>query len=364
MFDDLKQQNNQTGSVPQSQNMPPQAAPSMTPNQPMVDMFDTVDPVPQNIQGRPSAVQSGKIKPVSNTSYVPGQQTAPLDPMMFGEAGGSKLNKIIIILVVVLLVLALGAGAYYLIVVKGKNMATTNDNQNTNQAVNTNAELNENINATEVTDSDSDGLTDEEEGQYNTNALLADTDGDDLSDREEIKTYMTDPLVMDTDADGLNDGEEVKVWNSDPKLADSDNDTYPDGTEVKNGYSPTGPGKLATTTSPVVVETPDNVEFSTALTWGIQLAAPVLECYQSSKTAILTNYLAGADMCNPKINKNWPVAPSAYPKVCVLDKVIQDDTWAVGLQSNNPETLTSVVCNQSGCQAASKTEYPMGKVCP
>lgn len=364
MFDDLKQQNNQTGAVPQNQNVPPQAPPPMAPNQPMVDMFDTVDPVPQNNQVRPSAVQSGKIKPVSNTSYVPGQQAAPLDPMVFSEVGGNKLNRIIIILVVVFLVLALGAGAYYMIVVKGKDKVVTNENQNTNTEVNTNTELNENINAIEVTDSDSDGLTDEEEGQYNTNPLLADTDGDGLSDREEVKTYFTDPLVMDTDGDGLNDGEEVLVWNTDPKNPDTDGDGYPDGTEVKNGYSPVGPGKLATTTLPVVVETPDNVEFSTALTWGIQLAAPVLECYQSSNTAILTNYLAGADMCNPKINKNWPIAPSAYPKICVLDKVIQDNTWTIGLQSNSPETLFSVICNQSGCQAASVTDYPGGKVCP
>ncbi len=364
MFDDLKQQNNQTGSVPQSQNMPPQAAPSMTPNQPMVDMFDTVDPVPQNIQGRPSAVQSGKIRPVSNTTYVPGQQAVPLDPMMFSEAGGSKLNKIIIILVVVLLVLALGVGAYYLIVVKAKDKVVSNENQNTNQEVNTNTEVNENINAVETTDADSDGLTDEEESQYNTNALLADTDGDNLGDREEVKTYMTDPLVMDTDVDGLNDGEEINVYYSDPKNPDSDNDSYPDGTEVKNGYSPVGPGRLATSTQDIVIPTPDNVEFSAALTWGIQLSAPVLECYQSSNTAILTNYLAGSDICNPKINKNWPIAPSAYPKVCVIDKVVQDNTWSIGLQSNSPETLASVLCNQAGCQGASITDYPGGKVCP
>jgi hypothetical protein len=45
MFDDLKQQNTQASAVPQNQNVPPQAPPSMAPAQPMVDMFDTVDPV-------------------------------------------------------------------------------------------------------------------------------------------------------------------------------------------------------------------------------------------------------------------------------------------------------------------------------
>jgi hypothetical protein len=362
MFDDLKQQNNQTGAVPQSQNMPPQAPP-MSPSQPMVDMFDTVDPVPQNNQIRPSAVQSGKIKPVSNTSYTPGQQAAPLDPMMFSETSGNKLNKIIIILVVVLLVLALGAGAYYLIAVKGKIKAPANNDQNTNTNVIATS-TNENIEETDTTDSDSDGLTDDEESQSNTNPLIADTDGDSLGDREEVKTYKTDPLTMDTDTDGLNDGDEINIWNSNPLSVDTDGDTYPDGTEVKNGYSPIGPGKLASSTPVVVAPTPDNVEFSAALTWGMQFITPISDCYKVSNTAALTSYLAGADICNPKINKTWPSAPTAYPKVCVLDKVIQDNTWAIGIQSNNPDTLKSIICNQAGCQGASGVDYPGGKVCP
>ncbi len=366
MFDDLKQQNGQSNAVPQSQNMPPQnPVQPVAPVQTMSDMFDSVDPVSQSNLGstaKPSAVQSGKIKPVSNTSYVPNQAEANLDPMMFTEAPSNKLNKIIIILVVVLLLLALGFGAYYLFIVRGKT-ATPNNNQNTNQEVNTN-NADTNVNEADMTDSDADGLTDEEEIQYNTNNTLADTDGDELSDREEIKTYTTDPLVMDTDNDGLNDGEEVKVWNTDPKNIDSDSDSYPDGTEVKNGYSPTGPGKLSTSTTVDISGNTENPQFSAAVLWGIQLVAPISQCYQSSKTSMLTNYLVGADICNPKISQNWPIAPEAYPKVCVLDKVIQDNTWSIGLQSNSPDTIKNVICNQNGCQAALATDYPTGKVCP
>lgn len=367
MFDDLKQQNNQAGSMPQGQNMPPQAPPTMpTPQaQPMVDMFADVDPVAQASQsmaGKPSAVQSGKIKPVSNTSYVPNQQAAPLDPMMFSEASGNKLNKIIIILVVVLLVLSLGAGAYYLIVVKGKTQ-TANENQNNTQNINTNTNENTNITEVDMTDSDSDGLTDEEEAQYNTNALLADTDGDGLSDREEVKTYKTDPLNVDTDGDGLNDGEEVNIWHSDPLLADTDGDSYPDGTEVKNGYSPIGPGKLATSTENTAINQPDNTQFAAALSWGMQLAQSVSRCYQASPTAVLTDYLAGGDICNPKINQNWATLPDSYSKACVLDKIIQDNTWTFGLQSSNPDNVASIICNQNGCQGALLTDYPGGKVC-
>ena len=80
-------------------------------------------------------------------------------------------------------------------------------------------------------DSDSDGLTDAEEATYGTNPLLADTDGDGLSDYLEVKVYNTNPLVADTDGDG-----------------------YPDGVEVKSGHNPNGPGMmpgLATTSATV-----------------------------------------------------------------------------------------------------------------
>ncbi|MFA6253457.1 MAG: hypothetical protein WCV69_04290 [Patescibacteria group bacterium] len=368
MFDDLKQQNNQSGSVPQNPNALPQTPPPpMAPVQPLADMFADVDPVTQNSQSpllKPSAVQSGKIKPVSNTTFVPSQQSTA-DPLMFSETSGNKLNKIIIILVVVLLVLALGAGAYYMIVVKGKIKPPIDTNQNTNQTDNANVN-NENTNEADTTDSDADGLTDVEEGQYNTNALLADTDGDGLSDREEVKTYKTDPLAMDTDIDGLNDGEEINIWNTNPLLADTDGDSYPDGTEVKNGYSPIGPGKLATTTPPIVMDNSNDSKLTVALNWADNLSDSFILCLNASNNSTLTDYLAGTDMCNPKINKNWPVAPDSYPKVCVLDKVIQDNTFAIGLQSNSPDTLSSIICNSqnNGCVEATQVDYLGGKVCP
>ncbi|MFA5024365.1 MAG: hypothetical protein WC523_05380 [Patescibacteria group bacterium] len=76
-------------------------------------------------------------------------------------------------------------------------------------------------------DTDSDGLTDEEERLAGTNPKAIDTDSDDLSDYEEVKIYRTNPLIGDTDGDG-----------------------YLDGAEVKSGYNPNGSGKMpgATTT--------------------------------------------------------------------------------------------------------------------
>ena len=72
-----------------------------------------------------------------------------------------------------------------------------------------------------LTDTDGDGLTDEEENNLGTNINKVDTDGDGLPDYEEVKVYGTDPLKADTDGDGHNDGE-----------------------EIKNGYNPLGAGKL------------------------------------------------------------------------------------------------------------------------
>jgi len=73
-----------------------------------------------------------------------------------------------------------------------------------------------------LVDSDSDGLTDEEERVAGTNINIIDTDNDGLSDYEEVTIYKTNPLSADTDGDG-----------------------YLDGAEVKSGYNPNGTGKLS-----------------------------------------------------------------------------------------------------------------------
>jgi hypothetical protein len=84
-----------------------------------------------------------------------------------------------------------------------------------------------------TTDADSDGLTDAEEANLNTNSTLADTDGDGLNDGQEI-TEGANPLLADTDGDGLNDGQEV-ANGTNPALSDSDSDGLSDAEEV-NGY--------------------------------------------------------------------------------------------------------------------------------
>ena len=61
------------------------------------------------------------------------------------------------------------------------------------------------------TDDDNDGLSDTEEQSLGTNPLIADTDGDNLSDGIEVNTLGTNPLSVDTDNDGFDDDVEINI---------------------------------------------------------------------------------------------------------------------------------------------------------
>ena len=60
-------------------------------------------------------------------------------------------------------------------------------------------------------DSDGDGLTNDEEADFETDPNNPDTDGDGLDDGDEVHTYGTSPTEPDTDGDGISDGEEVST---------------------------------------------------------------------------------------------------------------------------------------------------------
>jgi subtilisin family serine protease len=65
-------------------------------------------------------------------------------------------------------------------------------------------------------DADGDGLNREAELEYGTSPVLADTDGDDLTDGQEILLYATSPTLADSDGDGLTDGQEILVYSTNP----------------------------------------------------------------------------------------------------------------------------------------------------
>ncbi len=67
---------------------------------------------------------------------------------------------------------------------------------------------------------------------------LTDTDNDGLYDNEET-ALGTDINNPDTDGDGLNDGNEVNLYSTNPLSADTDSDGMPDSFEVANSLLPT-----------------------------------------------------------------------------------------------------------------------------
>jgi len=92
-------------------------------------------------------------------------------------------------------------------------------------------------------DTDGDGLTDEEESLWGTDPSCADTDGDGVSDADEIRKLGSSPLSRDTDGDGVPDAEEDRdgdglsdrdelARGTHPRYADSDVDGLDDGKEI------------------------------------------------------------------------------------------------------------------------------------
>ncbi|MBL9113692.1 MAG: DUF1800 family protein [Verrucomicrobiaceae bacterium] len=85
-----------------------------------------------------------------------------------------------------------------------------------------------------VQDADNDGKTNTQEFTAGTNAQLADSDGDGLSDGQES---VSDPLNKDSDGDGVSDKQEYEAGTN-PLLADSDSDGVADGWELRVGTLP------------------------------------------------------------------------------------------------------------------------------
>jgi hypothetical protein len=116
--------------------------------------------------------------------------------------------------------------------------------------------LNENLQADGAQDCDGDGLSNVGEFQAGTNPLIADTDGDGLSDGDEVNVRGTNPTNKDTDQDGLTDDREIAL-SANPLVADSDSDGVADSTEVVYGSNPNDIGSVPTLSPPVPFVTLD-----------------------------------------------------------------------------------------------------------
>lgn len=107
--------------------------------------------------------------------------------------------------------------------------------------------------STLLTDTDSDGLADEDEAARGSDPLMPDSDDDGISDGIEVRMGMN-PLVYDdlqacnrfgdTDFDRVNDCEE-RVLGTDACVADSDGDSLPEYVELLAGTNPLVPEDLS-----------------------------------------------------------------------------------------------------------------------
>jgi hypothetical protein len=167
------------------------------------DMFAEFEPATE----KPSQFQANTVNSINNNLGA-------------AEVHKGGMQKVFVLSLTLLGFILLGVGAYlgydYL---KSKKPAVTNQSEPLveNQQPKTDEIVNnpgtDSIDPAVVTsktiDSDTDGLTDVEERQLNTNSVNVDTDNDGLTDREEVRVYKTNPLLADSDTDGLSDGAEV-----------------------------------------------------------------------------------------------------------------------------------------------------------
>ncbi|MFT5404169.1 MAG: hypothetical protein ACI9DF_003012, partial [Verrucomicrobiales bacterium] len=82
-------------------------------------------------------------------------------------------------------------------------------------------------------DADGDGLSNLTEFSLSTEPLVADTDGDGLTDGDEVNAVPPlNPTNKDSDRKALSDGDEIAIYKTDPTDEDSDNDGFRDHIEV------------------------------------------------------------------------------------------------------------------------------------
>jgi hypothetical protein len=84
-------------------------------------------------------------------------------------------------------------------------------------------------------DTDSDGVSDNEEKHGGMDPRNSDTDGDTLTDDQEWNTIFSDATHQDSDGDGVQDGFEFYTFRTSPILVDTDGDQIDDLEEVTSG---------------------------------------------------------------------------------------------------------------------------------
>lgn len=175
------------------------------------DIFDKTEPAPK-IQSVSGLKRTKRV--ISNDL---GGQESTLRSENLNDSGGSGLGKKMLIIAAVAIIILIGAALFWFLLNKLPAGNSGINNVGSINQVQSNGKSLKNTNSNYVNqkiDTDSDGLTNEEEKKLGTDPDKADSDNDLLLDNEEVKNYQTDPLNQDTDGDGYKDGEEVKTGNN------------------------------------------------------------------------------------------------------------------------------------------------------
>lgn len=157
------------------------------------------------------------------------------------QAGGKKAKVVGLVIIGSVVVVALAAAGFYLTTVLKKPVTNqTNTNQTADLAVNTNqannqANKNSNVNVNQNVNLNSNT-------NANNNANLNNNTNQEVSG-DNMPPTQTLPSSQDSDSDGLTD-EEEGIYGTSKNDADTDKDGYSDGSEVLNLYNPAGSGKL------------------------------------------------------------------------------------------------------------------------
>ena len=192
---------------------------------------------------------SGVLALTSGTEYYPVESlkldAKPLNPLVYRFSGQDNLDVIAPLDFFLIKTPALGIGSVTLQV--GEIPRSPGPNYKSTYFVDFVSydfpTVTKDIIVTEFigTDSDGDGITDEDEILYGTNPHDADSDDDGLTDYEEINydgvedynpLQDTNPNNPDTDNDGLTDYEEINIYYTNPLEPDTDGDGISDYDEV------------------------------------------------------------------------------------------------------------------------------------
>ncbi|MEK7653264.1 MAG: hypothetical protein AAB358_02190 [Patescibacteria group bacterium] len=236
------------------QNQPKPQGPS---NEPAPSNFAPAQPPVEDIfsptesASQPSSFEQSNrpLRPVAQARLA----TQPTGGMTVPEAelfGGRSIwaNKLFVSLIAIVIIAAVaGAGWWLFNFLNGRLPFISNNNnnnvanENTNQGgvlnQNINQNMNQNANQNENTNQPANENSNNNANQNTNSAATIDSDSDGLTDEEET-ALGTDPYKFDTDDDGLTDRAEVKIYKTDPLKPDTDGDGFLDGAEVINGYDP------------------------------------------------------------------------------------------------------------------------------